>query len=1097
MNLRDADATNVDAPAATEPAAAEPAAPEPAAAEPAAATGPSTARATPPRARRRRWATRHVGTARARRTYRLALAVAMAFVSIMAAGLALRTALIASDAAHLDSTAVQESVERQRREQFMGLVADQDSRLFATYAQIDASRAGHLAELQTSTDDRDRERLRLEIQAESDLLRATWQTFQAVHPAYGPDGRLAFDAPGTLTQWLATDPRLEELRAGRTVARAEELHAAALLLIADVALLVGALLLLTVAQVWTRPAVAAAAAGAGMFGTVVVLVLAAATDPDAIARAALLLAATVFIPAAVVIEYLVILGTRRQPRRAAADRPDDVLAAIDALDESRSLALSVPTADPAIGDPRRLDSPYARRVAVLIATATLLAAVTAWLQASSSRNAENAAGAAQGHTIEATATMQREVGAAEARIDRVTRYIQATASAANARHAASWYESQGAAAEAASSRREAARWDALAASDPEAAEIAASEFGPSDFGPPAGRDARFPNQLLLQAQHQALVEVGLADAENKRSAAWSAQASAYTAALAVLAVAMYLLGLSLILPAPGVRRPFVLLAQGAMVLVLGVAAIQVAKPPPGAAASAEAELAAANHYAAGDIALSRAFADPSRRDELLEIARRELEAAIVIRPDFALARWDLSTVHIQRGSPQTSGHSTIIDDAACAAASDELRRAQRLELGSAMASWNIGYCALRMGMSRDDRALLDTAEQELAASVRLLPDQGVLHVNLGAARLALGDLDGARAAFADAVEPTIYARVADRVSRPEPAREVIVAAALGELDRLGTWRPELRAETEALKRFIVFRTLPAAGTGAAGEGGEAATFVLENLEAEAFGGLLGWRADLPDGAPPPTTAIISQQWYRLDEASGEWYVLPEISGDVSLTGGTRFQFFANVSRPGSYFNQVTLPSVFSPPRCLDRGTYRIELYAGGEMASTTLELQDRPQVGEVDMLLGVAFCRPEEWSTLDAERGHHVAFLSEDGERGIVALRTHTGAIDQDGLAAFVAARLQREADLFPGRPTPAPQTGEVFNGAWYAPAFFSGLRGIQGYMSVGADRLLSVRAVIDDYGGVVIVGIFGPGTDFETPNEGGLYVMNTVFVFR
>ena len=1028
----------------------------------------------------------------------------MAVISVAAAGLALRTALIGAEAAHLDSAALQESVERQRREQFLALVVDQDSRLFATYAQIDASRAGHEAELAGERDADNRAKLQLELKGEHVLLRAAGSMFQVVFPKRDAEGKLVFDASGTLAELLATDARLQELRSARSLARAEELNAVALTLIADVAILVAALLLLTVAQVARRRLLAGISAALGLAVAVGVIGLVAATDPSPLVRIVLMAALVVFIPVAIFIELIVLSGAGRRARAVtegagvntavaavttpdpaagpAIEPPEDVLTAIDTLEEARSLTEPLPTPDPGVGDPRRLETPFARRVAVLIGTATLLAAVTGWLQASAFRNADIAAGNAQGHAIEATAATQRDVGAAEARIDRVTRHILATVSAANARQAGIWYADQeGQLAAAAAADREADRWDAIAATDPESAAIAASEFGPATYGPPIGGDARFPAQYLVQAQEAALIEVGLADADNKTSAAWSGQGSAYTGALAVLAVALYLLGLSLILPAQGIRRPFVAVAALAMLVVFGVGAVQVVLQPANPTVPSARDREAAERYAAGDIAMSRAQTDPYRRTELYELAARELEAAIDIRPDFALAHLDLSTVRIQLGTRQTSGFSTIIDADACDAATIALREAQRLGVTSAFAPWNLGYCAFRRGLAANDQAELARSETLLAEAVSILPSQGILRVNLGSVRLARGDIEGARRAYTEAVEPIKGANTVIG------ERELIIAAALGELDLIARRRADLAAEAQDLKRMLVTQTTPPSA---------APDFALEDVEAYAFGGLIAWRATLPDGATAPEAATISQQWYRLDETTQEWYVVPEISGDVVLGSFQGLGFFADSTRPRGYYNQVTMPAFFLPPRCLDRGSYRLELYVGDTVATSTLELEDRPQVGELDRLLGVAFCRPEEWSEVDAERGHHLAFASEDGLRGIVALRAQVASVDAAGLPAFVEERLRGEAALFPGTPTPAVQGG-VFNDSWYLPAAVVGGGGIVGYMSLDDGRLMNVKAGIDSTGSVVIVGVYGPAEDFAVEDEAGLYVANTLYVIN
>ena len=1023
---------------------------------------------------------------RAANTYRSALAVAMALVSITAAGLALRTALIASEAAHLDSAALQESVERQRREQFLALVVDQDSRLFATYAQVYASQAASLAALESTTDPAERDALQLQIKADADLLNATFPLFQAVRPDV-IDGELTFQPADVLAQILATDARLQELRSERSLARADQLHRAALTLVADVVVLVAALLLLTVAQV-TRRMLATVSAAIGLVCAVGVIGLVAATDPNALVRLVLIIELVAFIPIAIVTGLLVWRGAPvASVEGAIRPTPDDVMAALESLQQARSLTEDMPTPDPSIGDPRRLDTPFARRVAVLIGTATLLAAVAGWLQASAFRNSDVAAGNAEEHAIEATAATQRDVGAAEAKIDRVTRYLLATVNAASARLNAAWYQQGDRDADAAASAREADRWESLAASDAESATLAASEFGPSGYGPDAGGDPRFPAQYLLQAQFDALVAVGLADADNRTSAAWAGQGSTYTGVLAVLAVALYLLGLSVIFPAPGIRRAFVGMATVAMASVVLVGALQILQRPADPDAPSDGDKMAAEQFAAGDIAMSRAQADPNRREDYARAARA-FRDAIDLRPDFALARQDLATVLIQLGTRQTTGYPTVIDASACAEATTELHEARGLAVESALTAWNLGYCAYRQGIATNDRAMLSTAESELSEAIRLLPDQGVLYANLGAARLAMGDITGAREAYQRGVDPMNYLTIAGRVPRPSRERELIVAAALSELDTIGRWRGDLKPEVDALKEFVVSATLP---------DGTQTSLRIEGLEAYTVGGILGWQAHF-DGREA-TGATLSMQWYRRDEAADEWYVLPEISGEATLGGTRGLAFLGSSADPTLFFSEVSFPRLFSPPRCLEAGSYRIELYAGGTFASATLDVTGTEDVAEYDRLLGAAFCRPADWREAEATHGQHSAFRSDDGSRGIVVLRARVPAIDQAGLPDFLELALRREADLFPGTPIPAPQGGDVFNGNWFIERNIEGLPAVDGYLSLDGrpGRLMFARARIDNSGSVVIVGVFGPDEGFAVSREGLLAVLDTVTFLR
>ena len=92
-------------------------------------------------------------------------------------------------------------------------------------------------------------------------------------------------------------------------------------------------------------------------------------------------------------------------------------------------------------------------------------------------------------------------------------------------------------------------------------------------------DPTFPSRLLANRTRDAVRMEALQDAANEVGEAWSGQSTTYTAMLAILAVALYLLGFSLTI---GVRRAKQLFAVVGVALVLvagGWTVSQVATSP--------------------------------------------------------------------------------------------------------------------------------------------------------------------------------------------------------------------------------------------------------------------------------------------------------------------------------------------------------------------------------------------------------------------------------------------------------------------------------------------------------------------------------------
>jgi len=182
----------------------------------------------------------------------------------------------------------------------------------------------------------------------------------------------------------------------------------------------------------------------------------------------------------------------------------------------------------------------------------------------------------------------------------------------------------------------------------------------------------------------------------------------------------------------------------------------LARIPTASPAALELDQRAATRLATGD-------------PTALPIARNELEEALGLDPDFAAAHAHLARVEELGGHPE--------------AARAGYERAVSLLGGHAPFRFQLGRFYLR-GDPRPGKVTLPLAATQLAAAVRIDPAFVEAFVELGAARLGLGEVNGARHALEKArllapEDPTVLAafgRLALAGGEVEEAVEVFTAA---------------------------------------------------------------------------------------------------------------------------------------------------------------------------------------------------------------------------------------------------------------------------------------------------------------------------------
>lgn len=633
--------------------------------------------------------------------------------------------------------------------------------------------------------------------------------------------------------------------------------------------------------------------------------------------------------------------------------------------------MSLPDVELPAGD--ELRDPFARRIAIAIAVVTLLVAIVGFLQHQAST--ENAAASlrAQQYAIEATHALSLAQDRARQAVDTWAVSLEQRVQAANIGQLQLY------APDGEQARLEVARqyWIVLA----DRTEALSGVDRTAADGPV--QDPTFPSRLLANRTRDAVRIEALQDAANEIGEAWSGQATTYTAVLAILAVALYLLGFSLTID---VRRAKQLFAGvGALLLMVAGAwtLTQVAARPYAAPDEA------ADAYADGMVKLDTAFDAAG-----YEAAVADLTRAIELRPTFARAYLGRATAAFALGSPQQDGFLSIVSDEALATSSEDLARAYDLGLEDTALLVDLGFQRFLQGL-RGDAASLDAGIAFSRQAMERREADPVVHFNLAVTLLAAGRTDEARAAYDAGIARTIYSDVGAATRREDPWTEMTyVAGALTDLELLARARPDLGDLVTELRQTIiasVARGDPGA-TAATGEGGAR----VDRLSADVFPSLVQWRGDLKglDDAADALSVI----WSRKDSDGGAWAVM----AGVSVLDATPTE---NVNaEDGTHFALARFIGTTVPPRCLPDGTYRVELFVNGRpvgTAETTADSGTFEAYAARDV--GAAFCRPSDWvPDPTAELGIAGGYVgpADDRGAGVLHLQVPVLPIDDQVLMA-------------------------------------------------------------------------------------------------
>jgi tetratricopeptide (TPR) repeat protein len=694
---------------------------------------------------------------------------------------------------------------------------------------------------------------------------------------------------------------------------------------------------------------------------------------------------------------------------------------------------------------------FTRLAAAAIVLITLAAASTAYLQTRAIRTHDDATSHATELATEGVSIRGRSDQAAQMLVDRYDVAQQQRARAAAAEQQAFFGPPSGRTALVAERKR----WLKVAReTERNTVSIAAAYALPpitaaSHLGP-AG-DRFFPSRYLAASRREADRLGALRDAANQQADQADSQIGRYGISLTVFAVAVFLFGYSLTPHARQRRRLFA--GSAAAFAVAGCAwtasvAAQPPQLPPDRAASA---------FADGRVAFD---------SEHYALAIRAFTRSLDYWPDYAQAYTLRAKAEFSAGSPQLDVPLSLTTAGALRAAAGDEQRA--IDLGSEDSGLlvNAGYHLFYLGLLGNDTAAMERGLRYSREAAQARPTDPVPQFNAGVTLLALGRLKEARAAYADAVNRTIFVDRAHRVLRNDTAAyEFSLASALTDLASLAAKRGRgLRSAIEQVKLQLVAPITRASydepltghgrqDVGASGVGLDAGPAFTQFTIARPTH--IGANADL------------SAQWYYDTPNGLGWEVLPDVSGAVngSVLLGDR----------GSLFDREGFLSATGS--CLSPGSYRLELYDNGRKIAQAERQIRFPQLAAGRLRdLGLALCRPAQWRPIAGRApGLLDGYLSRDRRAGMVVFSISRQVVGAARASRAVSRRIMTAAlQHFPGELPSGLDTGHDT-----AQSFIglpSGL--VRAYRYAGGIALAGAGATTDT-GQLLVAVAFGPPAFF------------------
>jgi hypothetical protein len=175
--------------------------------------------------------------------------VMIAAVSLIGAAVTWQASDTSARAGGLDAQALRETVELQQIHSRIEAVVAHDRRIFGEYQEHILAWRDIARRAAEATSTEAARELRFEAHGRLAMARALRPLFRVQIPGFGDkDGLVEYDADAAVTILRTGDDRLEELDPEATLELARETHERAIALVAVVIMLVGALFLLTVAE---------------------------------------------------------------------------------------------------------------------------------------------------------------------------------------------------------------------------------------------------------------------------------------------------------------------------------------------------------------------------------------------------------------------------------------------------------------------------------------------------------------------------------------------------------------------------------------------------------------------------------------------------------------------------------------------------------------------------------------------------------------------------------------------------------------------------------------------------------------------------------
>lgn len=625
-------------------------------------------------------------------------------------------------------------------------------------------------------------------------------------------------------------------------------------------------------------------------------------------------------------------------------------------------------------DEDELRDSFSRRVALLIAVATLVAAWVAYQHAAVTTQSSRAAATAHALAVDVLGATLRSEQAAALELDRLQAQIQQEVNAANLLQQWAAATDDATAAELDARLRVS---EALAGEVADATHIAARDDTPE-------QDPLFPARLVARLSHGVFEGEALEDAAIHESAEAGSRAATLAGVLAILAVSVYLMGLSLTIQQTTARRALAAIGAGLVILASGWAIAAALAPVPSAETDRVRE--AARAYADGQVAYQTAV-DRADYDE----AVGHFSRAVEVRADFAAAHDALAAAAFAAGSPQHSSLLSISTPEAVELSTRHLQQAIDLGLRNALNVNNLGWHTLLIGLESDSAAHVRQSLALFDEAIDLGEEDPIPRYNRALALTALGRLPEARAAYLGAVTASTYSDE--------------LAGALTDLEILVRYRPDLAPKVQEMKDLIVgafWGTNPEADP-------MAAVWALDDV-AQLFPAEVQAGIGYEGLVPADTVAII---WYFNDLAQSGWHVLPEISVRAPTLEGDN-----------THYELTSLLENSVPARCLEQGDYRAEIYLNGRMVDRIDDSATfTTNVPTTFREMAIAACRQSEWGQVDGVLGGALdGYSSPGGDRGlyVMSLQAPGRDLGPEGIAAAVDAFIEAFGSaLLPALPDP------------------------------------------------------------------------------